>query len=54
VLLNREETAEFFGDKTDDQIAKVLFRTIPEIASVQADAVPPLTLRSGLLRRRQQ
>jgi hypothetical protein len=42
ILLNREETAEFFGDKTDDQIAKALFRTIPEIASVQADPVPPL------------
>ena len=42
VLLNREETTEFFGDKTDDQIAKTLFRSIPEIASVQTDSVPPL------------
>lgn len=42
VLLNREERVEFFGDKTDDEIAKILFKSVPEIASVQTDAVPPL------------
>ena len=42
VLLNRDESVEFFGDKTDDQIARRLFQSIPEIADVQADPVPPL------------
>lgn len=42
ILLNREESVEFFGDKTDDQIARQLFQSIPEIDSVQVDPVPPL------------
>jgi hypothetical protein len=42
VLLNRNEIVEFFEDKTDDQIARKLFQSIPEIASVQTDSVPPL------------
>jgi hypothetical protein len=41
VLLNREEKIEKFKGKTDDQIAKVVFRSIPEIAEVKTDAVPP-------------
>jgi hypothetical protein len=41
VLLNREETIDFFKDKSDDEIAKKIFQSIPEISSVKADAVPP-------------
>jgi hypothetical protein len=41
VLLNREETADFFKDKTDEQIAKKVFQSIPEIVSVKTDPVSP-------------
>jgi hypothetical protein len=41
VLLNREEKLATFEDKTDDQIAKKVFQSIPEIASVKTDPVPP-------------
>jgi hypothetical protein len=42
VLLNRNEIVDFFVDKTDDQIARKLFQSIPEIARVDTDPVPPL------------
>lgn len=41
VLLNREESVEVFKGKTSDQIAKQVFRSIPEIADVKTDSVPP-------------
>jgi hypothetical protein len=41
VLLNRDEDLGSFRDKTDDQIARALFQSIPEIASVKVDSVPP-------------
>jgi hypothetical protein len=41
VLLNREEDYESFKDKTDDQVARKLFESIPEIADVKTDPVPP-------------
>jgi hypothetical protein len=41
VLLNRNETIEFFKDKSDDQIAKKVFQSIPEITSVKTDPVSP-------------
>lgn len=42
VLLNRTELVEFFENKTDDEIARKLFQSIPEIARFQTDPVPPL------------
>jgi hypothetical protein len=41
VLLNRVEKIDSFKDKTDDQIAKRVFQSIPEIASVKTDPVSP-------------
>ncbi len=41
VLLNRHETLDAFKGKSDDAIARQVFQSIPEIASVQVDTVPP-------------
>lgn len=40
VLLNREETLDSFKDKTDDEIAEKIFKSIPDIPSVKKDSVP--------------
>jgi hypothetical protein len=54
VLLNREELVDLFKGKTDEQVAKQLFRSIPEIADVKTDSVPaqntklkPVEVRRG-------
>lgn len=41
VLLNRHESLDAFKGKTDDEIVKKVFRSIPEISSVRVDPVPP-------------
>jgi hypothetical protein len=40
VLLNRDESVEIFKGKTVDQIARQVFRSIPQIAEVKTDPVP--------------
>ncbi len=41
VLLNRDEKIDAFKGKTDDEIARAIFRSIPQITSIQTDPVPP-------------
>ncbi len=41
VLLNRDESVDAYKDRTDDEIARKLLGSIPEIASVRVDSVPP-------------
>ncbi len=50
VFLNRRQEIESYDSKTDDQIARQLLQSIPQIASVQVDSVPAPDSRPSLER----